>query len=1310
MNYSLNNLGTENFEHLVQAISRKILGEGVKIYGAGPDGQREATFEGKAPYPSSTNSWDGYWIIQAKFKSMNTKQDDFKWIENNFVSEMNGFKKKQEQGTPIPDNYLFFTNIVLTPAKDTGIKDKVDKLAEQYKELIPHIHIIGHDEICRYLDEFRDIATTYTSFILSGDILSHIYNDLQDEHKKKQAALIRYLLQSFNDDYCSRMEQAGQLTDQKVSIDKVYIDLKFKDENSNYQNQFIQHSIIAGNECYRPSFLSKEGISGSKASKENLFAGRNKYVLKGSAGQGKSTVCQFLAQIYRTYFLKTYSANYDEQIEAFYSRLKQDNIQQPLCIRIPIRIELRIYSAWIIDQKSQSQKFDLITYIASNIANKSNGEFDNETLRKYLATYSWAFFFDGLDEVPESSNRKEVMEEILKFIKIELKQADTDTLLFATTRPEGYVGEFDKNEFIHLDLLPLDYEGCINYLTKLLEAIENDSTKKKEYLDILERAIKNEQIAFMLKTPLQATIMAILVRAGGEPPRDKYSLFKEYFEIIIKREKQKSTETILNSNQELIENVYYLLGYELQKRSSTTDKSDALLTLDELKDLISKKLNNDGLTFDTPNFTNLLNDVYSMIVNRINFASEIEENKIGFSIRSIQEFLAAVYIAKNYSEKTLNELLPQLAQSSYWKNTFTFIVEYINKEKPSYLNTIIDTILSELNGNGLSYDKSTDTAVVYWGSQVAFDLLASNIFKNKPKYEYKLCRYISEYCKLYPSRELDFVSSMSENVQLEMTKFILDRNNADLPDGIFALASYLSRSETCFEKLKDFMIKYPAETVNPHFLLSGHYHKNLFSIASEAINNGIMLDCDLQLVANIILNAPDIKNDTAKQSLFKMTVNTILKNSRQAWRPEYKVINEYFGFEIELLYDLVQDIPDDEEPIEDNISIRYLIPNLTNEGYKSIINYSEKNNIPSLALILQTLYGNNIEEYKNFLTKIYDYKTEIQELYLEKLIRKNAIMRKIWLSKLYDKDENCENILNASLSNKLIHPNKIKSLSDFIIEQTDDNDLYSCLISTSGEVFELFYKTIKSIYGNTDIKKYENLMDLILFAYACQMEKAYELLNSNDNSLFNKYIIYLPEMFEYARCIKENNYWNMIVIFMYILNMPKKDYVKYCDVEFYQPKKSPDDIRDNYPLFRSYLREKIIIKLVDYINFTGNRTAIDSLFDLLFDGVSLDFLKKINWEEMIALDDKFEIINLFCKNNLEKIIATYNNEEYLLFILDMLDSVDAGPSTLPLYIHLLKYFKKRNKYFTRHLEMEISSFISSRPLDFHKYEKLEGLY
>lgn len=1310
MNYSLNNLGTENFEHLVQAISRKIIGEGVKIYGAGPDGQREATFEGKAPYPSSENSWDGYWIIQAKFKSQNTKQDDYKWIENNFTSEMNGFKEKQKNGTTIPHNYLFFTNVVLTPVKDSGIKDKVDKLAKKYEDLIPHIHIIGHDEICRYLDEFRDIATTYTSFILSGDILSLIFENVQDQHKKNHDALIRYLLQSFNDDYCSRMEQAGQVTDQKVSIDKVYVDLKFKDENSNYENQFIQHSIHAGNGCYRPSFLLKEeGQTGSKTNKEKLFAGRNKYVLKGSAGQGKSTVCQFLAQIYRTYFLKNYSSTIDEQIEDFYQRLTKDNIPQPSCIRIPVRIELRIYSAWIIDQKIKSQKIDLITYIASNIANKSNGEFDNDTLRKYLAIYSWAFFFDGLDEVPESSNRKEVMEEIIKFIKIELKQADTDTLLFATTRPEGYVGEFNKNEFIHLDLLPLDYENCIKYLTKLLDAIENDSTKKKEYLDILERALKNEQIAFMLKTPLQATIMTILVRAGGEPPRDKYSLFKEYFEIIIKREKQKSAETILNSNQELIENVYYLLGYELQKRSSTADKSDALLTLDELRDLITKKLNNDGLTSENPNFSNLLEDVYNMVVNRINFASEIEENKIGFSIRSIQEFLAAVYIAKNYSEKTLNELLPQLAQSSYWKNTFTFIVEYINKEKPSYLNTIIDTILSELNGNGISCDKSTETAIIYWGSQVAFDLLASNIFKNKPKYEYKLCKYIPDFCKLYPTRNFDSVNLMSDNVQLELTKLILATKEEDLSDGTFTLASFLSCSETCFGKLKDIMIKYPAEIVNSYFLLSGNYHKNLFSIASVAINKGILLDCNLQLIANIILNAPNLDNDNARGTLFKMTVATILKSSKQPWRSECKAINTYFGVEIKLLYDLIQYSPEDEEPIEDYINIRYLIPKLKEEEYKHIINYSEKYDNPGLSLILRTLCKNNIVEYKNFLIKIEDYRSEIQDLYLEKLIRINAIMKKIWLGVLKGENKNLEELLNTNLSNKLISPKKITSLSDFIKEQTDEIDLYSCLISSSNEVFELVYKTIKSIYSDSEIKNYQNLIDLLLFTYAIQMERAYELANSNDTSLLDKYIKYIAEMFEYALCMKEYSYWSMIVLFISILNMPKKDFAKYGDIEFFCSNSLNHEVRGNYPIIHQYLRDKIILRLVDYIYITENKTAIKSLFDLIFDGVSLNLLKNINWEELAALDDKFNIIRLLCNNNFEEIKSSLINEENFLFLFDLLNAVDAGLSYLPLYIHLLKHFKKTNKYYARHLEIEIASFISSRSLDFPAYEKLEGL-
>ena len=194
MSYTLDKLGSKNFEQLVQSLCKKIIGEGVSIFGAGADGQREATFQGKAPYPSNQDCWDGYWVVQAKFKEPNTKTADYPWLKNCFEDEMLNFQRKKDAGKKIPDNYLFFTNIVLTPPLEKGIKDKIDSLAKTYKELIPNIHIIGADDINRFLEGHRDIATSYASYILSGDILSLLYENIQEANRDRQNAFHRYLM------------------------------------------------------------------------------------------------------------------------------------------------------------------------------------------------------------------------------------------------------------------------------------------------------------------------------------------------------------------------------------------------------------------------------------------------------------------------------------------------------------------------------------------------------------------------------------------------------------------------------------------------------------------------------------------------------------------------------------------------------------------------------------------------------------------------------------------------------------------------------------------------------------------------------------------------------------------------------------------------------------------------------------------------------------------------------------------------------------------------------------------------------------
>jgi hypothetical protein len=66
MDYNFNSLTPGTFEHLVQSLSRKILGNGLITFGDGPDGGREATFDGEAPSPCEKKCWKREWVIQGR--------------------------------------------------------------------------------------------------------------------------------------------------------------------------------------------------------------------------------------------------------------------------------------------------------------------------------------------------------------------------------------------------------------------------------------------------------------------------------------------------------------------------------------------------------------------------------------------------------------------------------------------------------------------------------------------------------------------------------------------------------------------------------------------------------------------------------------------------------------------------------------------------------------------------------------------------------------------------------------------------------------------------------------------------------------------------------------------------------------------------------------------------------------------------------------------------------------------------------------------------------------------------------------------
>jgi hypothetical protein len=59
MRTDLAGLGPVGFERLCQALAVYVLGPGIEVFGAGPDGGREASFSGLVQYPASAGPWNG---------------------------------------------------------------------------------------------------------------------------------------------------------------------------------------------------------------------------------------------------------------------------------------------------------------------------------------------------------------------------------------------------------------------------------------------------------------------------------------------------------------------------------------------------------------------------------------------------------------------------------------------------------------------------------------------------------------------------------------------------------------------------------------------------------------------------------------------------------------------------------------------------------------------------------------------------------------------------------------------------------------------------------------------------------------------------------------------------------------------------------------------------------------------------------------------------------------------------------------------------------------------------------------------------
>jgi hypothetical protein len=814
MKYDLNKLNPSDFEGLVQSLSKRILGNGTISFGEGPDGGREAEFNGSAPFPSDSQNWNGYWVVQAKFKTVSVADEnkDFRWVENELKRELEKYKIRKTK-VKLPDNYLLFTNIVLTATAGTGGRDRATKLEKELQTTykIHNIRILSYDDIIDYLDAYRDLATAYLPFILAGDVLSRLLKLLDFQNARAlrtKDLLVRFLEYEFCEDTQAKLDHAGKLTSDKVALENVFIDLYATIDGQVNQGRnerrFVQSILQKGNSIIKWNQSS------------------SRYVLIAGPGYGKSTLTQFIIQTYRAFFIAdtdkghTTSDTVNEFVQSFNESMKIE----PKWIRLPIKIVLKEFAGWIRDrlQDEANRGTSVLEYIVFNINRKSSGgDITTEELENLLHNLPCIFVFDGLDEVPSSSNRSIVTSELSFFSETILRRIEADAIVIATTRPQGYSKEFDSSKFQHLYITDFEKPDCLNYLDRLLKNLIDNLDERNRKLEIITNALNNLEIGRLMKSPLQASIMAILVKSGGNPPRDKFELFTNYYDTIFKREKQRGISNVLNDRPEYVQDIHNRLGLFLQTASEGSANPSATISRANFTMMVNAYLNEIGL--DDENTASLTHDIVSAATDRLVFISEVQDEKFGFAIRSLQEYFAAHGYLRDVKESLIRDYFYAISKSSYWSNTLLFAVGYIAKNK-TYLVDSIESICHELNGSTNQRGEKSLTSIVKMGSWLALDIVNEGIFSGKPIIENKFCNLLEPLIFILPNERHQEISKLPTKILEKWIKPILEKSIAGGSPNLTAISVCSQLEKSGSNSLQIILNHWPDNSKDENLLIT----------------------------------------------------------------------------------------------------------------------------------------------------------------------------------------------------------------------------------------------------------------------------------------------------------------------------------------------------------------------------------------------------------------------------------------------------------------------------------------------------------
>ncbi len=677
MYFAYENLGSERFQKLAQAVLA-VAYPGTQFFPTGqPDGGRDAILQSK-----SSNDFEVFQIKIVKRQPERTDLDE--WVEDIVSLEQPKFERLTADGAT---RFNLVTNLQGTAHFKAGSIDRVtEKIKAAFGE---NARVLYSTDLDTYLRANDGIILSFPEILNGLDGLRWILKRVSTEHAERRALVLKaFVAAQYEDEKQLKFRQIDFYKD----LLKVYVDIPFlfqvSDQHTVQKYAQLATCIDIHNQevpeggaplIHGPAYNRLEGVAlfvMSTASK-GLW---DQLVIEGGPGQGKSTLTQYICQLNRVRWLND-EADRALIPDEYFSRASH----------FPIRLELRNYGLWIngedpfvpanSPQRNNVPDISLESFICRMVQRLSGGgSFDVADLLATVEATTVLLVLDGFDEVAEIATRHDVVAQVRDTVA-RLKRLNSNTTVLITSRPAAFSNSpgFPQAEFPVLRLRNLQNQHIDKYASNFQQANNMPDAEVAEFQTQLAEKRQQSIIADLLKNPMQLTIFLVLLRNNGPGlPNKRTALFSEYTRLFFDREAGKNA--IVKKWRNLILEIHQYIAWHLHSTAESA-KADGRISADELQLKLFEYLSS------CQQDTSLIEPLFGAMLERVVMLVSRAEGTYEFEVQPLREYFAAGYLhdtAPSGSHVGVegisrHDRFSGILRNFYWSNVARFFAGSFNR-------------------------------------------------------------------------------------------------------------------------------------------------------------------------------------------------------------------------------------------------------------------------------------------------------------------------------------------------------------------------------------------------------------------------------------------------------------------------------------------------------------------------------------------------------------------------------------------------------------------------------------------------------